>query len=387
MTYRPLPVRQHERARLGPPALGWRVWAALPLGFLIVFLASVPALANPRIQAKRAEAARVLADIRALDSQLEKATEAYNGATVRLAQIERDLATNKREIAVARDNLRVARARLASRLRELYMAGDSTSTFELLVGATSIDDLISRMDTIDRVSAEDSQVLAEVKGFRQEVARRRLLLQRARAAQARVVAERAQAKQRIETGLAERRRLLSSIQGEIERLQAEERRRQALLAAQARARLAAQRQAQSRALASAVVGAAAETPEATVLPPARYGGVVGIAMRYLGIPYRWGGASPEAGFDCSGFVMYVYAQVGVFLPHHAASQYGYGVPVPKDQLQPGDLVFFDGLGHNGVYIGGGQFIHAPHTGDVVKISSLSDPWYAAKWVGARRILS
>ena len=71
--------------------------------------------------------------------------------------------------------------------------------------------------------------------------------------------------------------------------------------------------------------------------------------------------------------MYVYAQVGVSLPHNAAMQYGYGVSVSYDQLQPGDLVFFDGLGHAGIYIGGDQFIHAPHTGDVVKISSLYDP--------------
>ena len=119
-------------------------------------------------------------------------------------------------------------------------------------------------------------------------------------------------------------------------------------------------------------------------PDARYGGVVGIAMQYLGVPYVWGGASPS-GFDCSGFSMYVYAQVGVSLPHHAASQYGLGSPVSKSDLQPGDLVFFNGLGHMGIYIGGGQFIHAPHSGDVVKISSLSDSWYARTWVGARRL--
>ena len=119
-------------------------------------------------------------------------------------------------------------------------------------------------------------------------------------------------------------------------------------------------------------------------PDARYGGVVGIAMQFLGVPYVWGGASPS-GFDCSGFSMYVYAQVGVSLPHHAASQYGMGTPVSRDQLQAGDLVFFNGLGHMGIYIGGGQFIHAPHTGDVVKISSLSQDWYARTWVGARRI--
>ena len=112
---------------------------------------------------------------------------------------------------------------------------------------------------------------------------------------------------------------------------------------------------------------------------------MGIALQYLGVTYVWGGSSPATGFDCSGLVMYVFAQVGVSLPHNAAAQYGYGSPVPRDQLAPGDLVFFDGLGHVGIYIGGGQFVHAPHTGDVVKISSLSESWYAATYVGARRI--
>jgi cell wall-associated NlpC family hydrolase len=109
-------------------------------------------------------------------------------------------------------------------------------------------------------------------------------------------------------------------------------------------------------------------------------------MQYLGIPYQWGGASPSTGFDCSGLTTYVFAQVGISLPHHAASQYQLGTPVSRDQLQPGDLVFFRGLGHMGMYIGAGNFIHAPSTGDVVKISSLSEPYYVSGWVGAKRIL-
>ena len=112
--------------------------------------------------------------------------------------------------------------------------------------------------------------------------------------------------------------------------------------------------------------------------------VIAIAMQYLGVPYVWGGASPSQGFDCSGLTTYVFAQIGVSLPHHAASQYSYGIPVSREDLQPADLVFFDGLGHMGIYIGGGQFIHAPHTGDVVKISSLSG-WYSSTYVGARRL--
>jgi cell wall-associated NlpC family hydrolase len=83
--------------------------------------------------------------------------------------------------------------------------------------------------------------------------------------------------------------------------------------------------------------------------------------------------------------MYVYGQIGVSLPHHAASQYGMGSPVSRSELAPGDLVFFNGLGHAGIYIGGDQFIHSPHTGDVVKISSMSQDWYARTYVGARRL--
>jgi cell wall-associated NlpC family hydrolase len=82
--------------------------------------------------------------------------------------------------------------------------------------------------------------------------------------------------------------------------------------------------------------------------------------------------------------MYVFAQIGVSLPHYTVAQYSMGSPVSSGQLQAGDLVFFDGLGHVGIYIGGGQFIHSPHTGDVVKISSISG-WYAATYVGARRL--
>src|SRR5262249_43102533 len=109
---------------------------------------------------------------------------------------------------------------------------------------------------------------------------------------------------------------------------------------------------------------------------------VSIALQYLGVPYVWGGSSPATGFDCSGFVAYVFAQVGVYLPHHAASMYSFGTPVPYDQLAPGDLVFFEGLGHVGIYIGSGQFIPAPHTGDVVRIASLSEH---GSYVGARRL--
>ena len=109
---------------------------------------------------------------------------------------------------------------------------------------------------------------------------------------------------------------------------------------------------------------------------------VRIARAQLGVPYVYGGASP-GGFDCSGLVMWVYGRLGVPLPHNAAALYGTGLPVPASHLRPGDLVFFHGLGHVGIYIGHGRMIHAPQTGERVEIEALGERGGALE--GARRI--
>ena len=123
------------------------------------------------------------------------------------------------------------------------------------------------------------------------------------------------------------------------------------------------------------------------IPGASTSGVVSLALQYLGVPYVWGGATP-AGFDCSGLVQYVYAQLGVSLPHNTVAQWHdpIAVSIPRDQLQPGDLVFFNKLDHEAIYIGGGYIVDAPHTGTVVRIDSLSEGWYAANYDGAKRIV-
>jgi len=125
------------------------------------------------------------------------------------------------------------------------------------------------------------------------------------------------------------------------------------------------------------------------LPTNTLGGqAVALAYQFLGVPYVWGGSTPS-GFDCSGLTMYVYRQLGIKLGHYTGFQYYEGRHVPRDQLEPGDLLFFHANSagvpqHEGMYIGNGSFIHAPHTGDVVRTASLYDTRYALSYVGAVR---
>jgi cell wall-associated NlpC family hydrolase len=343
--------------------------AALPL--------AGPAAPAPPIESKEAEARQVLAQIQELDADLGLVIDSFNAAQVELDQIAAAQRQNERRLKTARASLGSARGLLETRLIELYQNG-SPDLIEIILGSSSLDEILDGIDTANRVTAQDTRILNEVRRFRDEIKKREAELEQARSRQEQVVAERAARREQIEGALAERQRLLASIKDQIVQLKAEERERQRRLEAQARARVAA-----AQAQAAEPAPASPESP--TGAPPSQYGGVVGVAMQYLGIPYRWGGSSPSTGFDCSGFVMYVFSRVGVSLPRVVSAQYTVGVPVSRSELQPGDIVFFNSLGHNGIYIGGGQFIHSPHTGDVVKISSLSG-YYTDNWVGARRVL-
>ena len=110
--------------------------------------------------------------------------------------------------------------------------------------------------------------------------------------------------------------------------------------------------------------------------------VAHLARRFVGVTYVWGGESPASGFDCSGLVRYVFGRLGVSLPHNAAAQFGYGRPVSRGSLELGDLVFFSALGHVGIYMGHGRFVHAPYSGARVRVEPLR---YHGRYDGARRI--
>ena len=112
--------------------------------------------------------------------------------------------------------------------------------------------------------------------------------------------------------------------------------------------------------------------------------VVKIALREVGVPYRWGGESPS-GFDCSGLVRWSYLRIGIDLPHSSYALSGLGRSVTRGHMKPGDVLFFNGDGHVGLYVGGGRRVHAPYSGRDVEVVRLAD-WYGARLEGARRLV-
>ncbi len=383
-----------------------------------------------RIAQKEAKAKAVLEQVNQLDRRFEASVEDWNGAKLQLAGTRQELSVEQRQLRVAERERRLAMARVRARLVALYESNDDPTALGILLGSTTLSDMLDRLDAAHQIAQADHRLAVQTTRARDRYATLASRTSELEREQAATVTRLGSEHQQIGAMLSERQRLLSSVRSEVAKLQAEEALRQARLAAEARARLAreavlrareaarakaAAEAAAKKAAAAAVVPtpaaptttAAADPPPAPVTtapvpapgtttelspsppapsPTASLGAghpeAAQIALQYLGVPYLWGGASPD-GFDCSGLVMYVYAQLGISLPHFAAAQFGFGTPVPRDALEPGDLVFFDGLDHVGIYIGGGQMVHAPQTGDVVKITAISD--FGDRYVGARRL--
>ncbi len=370
------PPPQRHRRRLGP------VVAAVVLTAVLATLAGGGIAGADQITDKRAEAQQAEAQLNDLYAQQDKAVEAYDAAHAKLDKVSTQIRTNHALLVTAKHNLTEARSQLAALVVSAYK-GDNEDAAMYVLAAQSFTDLVDRVDVLNRTSHDESAILHRVTVAEHQVARRQALLKKERV-QARALVRRAEAaKRRAAALISSQQAKISDLKAQINRLVGE---RKARLAREARERAAAAAAAQQPAPSPSPSPIEPPSGGGSVPPASTVGGqAVQIAMGELGVPYVWGGASPS-GFDCSGLTMWVYAQLGIHLDHYTGSQWTAGPHVPYDQLAPGDLVFFEpDIGHVGIYIGNGEFIHAPHTGTVVQISSLSDSWYAAEYQGAVRV--
>ncbi len=366
-------MRHPRRPRLRPVA------ALIALLFVALAAGFAPGAAQAdRLADARAEADRAQSELEVLDDRVAVAAEQYNAAQVQLDETDAKISENQKALRASKSNLAVSRVELSRMLVDAYRQGNP-DLVALLLNAGSIDQLVDQSRFVQRVTMHAQQVVRDVRSYAQDVRQREAALDRERATRSSALQQREAEKAAIEDTLAERQRLLDSLGSEIQQILsrrlAAQRAAEAQLAANAGGILAdatAAAAGQDFALGGSVDGGS--DAGTYITPPASSstgGSAASIALGQLGTPYVWGGGAP-GGFDCSGLIAWAYAQVGVSLPHHAASQYAMGTPVPMDALEPGDIVSFHGSGHAGIYIGGGQYVHAPQTGDVVKVSSLAD---------------
>jgi peptidoglycan DL-endopeptidase CwlO len=313
---------------------------------------SAPGASADTLSQKRAQARAAQAHLTSLENAAERRIEAYDSIHQKFVNTRNAMLLNKQSLHVARANLKAAEQRLEASLTETYKTGGEDA-LSYLLAARSIGELVDQVQVMQRVNGINKTLLNQVTRYKTEVTDRRARLAK------QLKAVRAQQK----ASAAARASALSAVNRQKSYITGLKASIQKIIDQQAAAR---------RRAAAAAAGQGVSTTSIPAPPASTLGGqAVAIAEQYLGVPYVWGGASPS-GFDCSGLVMYVYAQLGVSLPHNADAQMTSLPAVPLSDLQPGDLVFFNGASHVGIYVGNGTMIHAPHTGTVVQFGNIND---------------
>lgn len=343
---------------------------ALCLMLLLSPVASAfAAPSNAQIAAKRKEAADAEKRLEALGAELEMRGEELAEVQERVHETSLQIKDTEADLRVADSDLTHAQGVLQQRASNIYRNGP-VGIVAVIVGASDFSDLVNRIELMRRLGESDAALVASVKDSKARVEASKRTLENKQAEQI-VLEDQARSKaQQVADAQANQASYVASLKADLRRLIDAERKRLAAIAAKKRAEAEARARAialRNRQIIPFTGQLGAPHPEA-----------VDIARRYLGVPYVWGGTTP-AGFDCSGLVQYSYREIGINIPRTSRMQIHYGAYIPSDRLdllQPGDLVFFGYGGdinrvhHVGMYIGGGNMIHAPYTGSVVQVASL-----------------
>lgn len=347
------------------------------------------------VESLRSSARRAADELSRLQVQSDQLNEKYLQLQEELADLGERKDQNAKDVEAARERLDRTRAEAADSLVAAYVSAGTSDV--MVVGSADPNEAVNQRVLLsllhnDRVLLADQLEVAksDLDGLTEQLAATSAELEKRSSEQKKVVDE-------LERSVANQQRILDGANSALnEAIRAEQARREAEAAERARREAAAaearrQQQAQAATRASAAAAprtgtraaapatpgtsqpakpaAPSFTPPPVVAPPSSgAAGAIAAARSRLGTPYRWGGTTP-AGFDCSGLMLWSWAQAGVSLPRTSGAQRAATQRITYDQLQPGDLVFSGNpVYHVGMYIGGGQMIHSPHTGDVVKIS-------------------
>ena len=336
------------------------------------------------------------ADIDAITQKIKDTEKSIKEGQEKLSKLE-DLQYQKSmEIDGLKKNIKARKAQLARQARAAQV-NNAGSMIDFVSKSKNLSEAISRTFTVATLVHANNQAVAQQKADQEKVAADKAVVDKA-------AADQTQANKNFNNDLAQL--AVQKTQLEVKKAKEDEAVRKAAQEAEKKAREAAEKVADAKnerdaqnalkdannAVASvtksdnnnnnnsnnnnnnnnntvAAQASTQQTSNTSAAPAAKFGSVVGYALSFQGVPYVYGGTSPS-GFDCSGLVQYVFAAFGKQLPRTAAAQKAACTPISESQLQPGDLVFW-GTSHVGIYIGGGNFVHAPTTGDHVKVTSMN----------------
>lgn len=359
---------------------------ALPLTVAVSLV--VPAVLAPAgadsISDKRRQASLVAKKLDQMENQVESLQEDYLQAQVDLADLGAQVADAKAEVARTATRIGAVRGRMGSYVVRAYVDGSQVDP--LFGGTGDATALVSRQGYTSVALGQDRSLDDDLSAARQDQQRAKNLLAARLQKQQQLQQRVSGAKKAAETAAAKLSQQLKQVKGELavlvkqeqDRIAAEQAR---LAAAQAAARAAAARRTQQGSTGSrggrtgtgtGSKGSGSGGVGRTIPPPSPgAAGAVAAARSQLGVPYHWATMSPGVGFDCSGLTAWAWGRAGRALPHSSRAQYAATTHVPVDEVQPGDLVFFGSpIHHVGLYIGGGQMVDAPRTGEVVRIASI-----------------
>jgi len=330
-----------------------------------VALSPLTAIAAPETPSTSQEAAALVA---ARGHDLEVVAEQFNDARVELETLQAAAKKAADDVAAADEAVTEARDKVREVARSAY-TGDQLSTLQAMLTSESADELLDQIGTLDTIAEYNNAVLGAAQSATEEAAAQKVTADEAAAA-AQAQLDRVEAQQKaLESEIAE-------YKAQYARLSAQEQERARQLAEQQHAAAAAaavdrtdrEAPAASRSTTRQMPVPAPSAPVVAGSGAAQ--SAVGAALAQRGKPYVWAAAGPGS-FDCSGLVQYAYKAAGVSLPHSSRSQASMGRAVSRAELQPGDLIaFYSPVSHIGIYIGNGQMVHAPTSGDVVKVASI-----------------
>jgi peptidoglycan DL-endopeptidase CwlO len=354
-----------------------RFTAAVAVALMLAATLAVGTAGADPIADKKAQAARLAAQLDAKATAGEVLTEQYNGARLKAGAAEADANKAVAALAAAEAAAKHAEVALKETAVQAYVHGGFLPVSQNAASPKDALDLTVRRKYMSVVADRQADALNASRVAREDADRQRLALEGARQASRQALAAVEGKRKAAAAAVGEQQALLNQVKGELGTLVAAEQRRKAEEEARrVQAALAAQRAAPSRTsggssgapLLNRSTGTAPTNPP----PPPNAGAAAAVAeaKKQLGKPYQWGGSGPDS-FDCSGLTAWAWKAAGKTLSHYTGAQYNETARVAIADLQPGDLVFFGSdLHHMGIYVGSGQMIHAPQTGDVVKYSTI-----------------